>query len=186
VVSTGNDEVVAYVLAKPGGPNPHTLTFEADLEEAQRDADVETVQVDAVSLVQDDPPYTLYRITFNTDVEFWGSSTFFKREVLAENVGAMTFRYYDAAGAQINSTFDLDSTSEDIGGSESAVAARAGIARIEIELLGLSLDPRAGWVDVKDPNPDTRPFHKFRLTSNVVPRNLGLVGVPDDGSPPPG
>ena len=186
VVSTGNDEVVAYVLVKPGGPNPHTLTFEADLEEAQRDAEVETVQVDAVSLVQDDPPYTLYRITFSTDVGLWGSSSFVKREVLAENVGSMTFRYYDAAGVQINSTFDLDSTSEDIGGSESAVAARGSIARIQVDLLGLSPDPRAGWVDVTDPNPDTRPFHKFRLTSNVVPRNVGLAAVPDDGSQPPG
>jgi len=186
VVSTGNDEVVAYVLAKPGGTSPHTLTFEADLEQAQRNGEVETVSVGAVALVQDDPPYTLYRITCSTDVGLWGSSSFFNRQVLAENVGSMTFRYYDAAGVQINSGFDLSSTSEDIGGSESAVAARASIARIEVDLLGLSQDPRAGWVDATDANPETRQFHKFRLTSNVVPRNLGLAGVPDDGSAPPG
>jgi len=185
-VSTGNDEIVAYVLAKPDGLNLHTVTFEADMEEAQRDGELELVDVDSVSLVQDDPPYTLYRITFSTDVGLWGSSDFAKREVLAENIGSMTFRYYDSTGAQINSTFDLDSTADDIGGAETAAADRASIDRIEVELLGLSRDPRLNWVDVADSNPATRPFHKFRLASNIHPRNLGLVAVPDDGSLPPG
>jgi len=186
VVSTGNDEVVAYVLAKPDGLNLDTLSFEADLEEPQRDGEVETVDIDTVSLVQDDPPYTLYRITLNTDTGVWGSSEFLKHEVLAENIGSMTFRYYDSAGAQINTTFDLDSTAEDIGGAETAATDRARIDRIEVELLCLSRDPRPAWVDVTDSNPATRIFHKFRLASNIHPRNLGLVGIPDDGSLPPG
>jgi prepilin-type N-terminal cleavage/methylation domain-containing protein len=182
VVSTGNDEVVAYVLAKSDRSSTGSLSFEADLEEVPRDGEVELVTVPNVALVHDDPPYTLYRVRFGA----WGGSDFVEREILADNIGSMTFRYYDAAGSQINSTFNLTTTADDIGGAESAASDRSRIARIEVDLLGLARHPRRDWVDVGDPDPKTKRYRKFRLASNIRPRNLGLVVVPDDGSLPPG
>jgi len=178
-VSTANDEIVAYVLAKPDGSSLDTLSFKADMEEERRDGDTEWVDIDNVSLVQDDPPYTLYRITFNGH-DTWNSESFFNRQVLAENIGSMTFRYYDAAGTQLN-TFDLTGASDDIGGddTDALISQRARIERVEVDLVGLARDPDPAWVDRTDFNPGTRPFHKFQLVSSIRRRNNGMSGLPD-------
>jgi hypothetical protein len=149
------------------------------MEEERRDGDTEWVDIDNVALVQDDPPYTLYRITFNGH-DTWNSESFFNRQVLAENIGSMTFRYYDAAGTQLN-TFDLIGASDDIGGddTDALMSERARIERVEVDLVGLARDPDPAWVDRTDFNPGTRPFHKFQLASSIRPRNNGMSGLPD-------
>jgi hypothetical protein len=181
VVAVGNDEIVAYVLAKPDGSSTDTLTFHADVEQAQRDGVVEMVSIPDVSLVQDDPPYTLYRITLNSDASTWGTSAFIVREPLAENVRSLTFRYLDSNGDPLNTTFDLATTSDDIGGAESGTPAiqRRGIRRIDLDLVGLTRDPDMGWIDAQDGNATTRSFRKFQLTANVTRRNSGLAGLRD-------
>jgi prepilin-type N-terminal cleavage/methylation domain-containing protein len=186
VVSTGNDEIVVYALAKPDLSSTGTLTFDADVMDSPRDGVVETVSVPHVALLHDDPPYTLYRMTLSNDVGQWGSSDFIVREVLAEGVGSLRFRYFDAAGHQINSTYDLTTISDDIGGAESDAALRARIRRVEFELVGLASDPDPDWIDRSDPDPKTRSFHKYALAGTARPRNLGMVGTPDDGSIPGG
>ncbi|PYQ12446.1 MAG: hypothetical protein DMH00_06200, partial [Acidobacteria bacterium] len=79
-VSTGNDEIVAYVLGKPGWTGGSTLPFTADVDNptrasitylgnsisvGPRDGAVDNVRLGNVALVQDSPPYTLYRVTLN-------------------------------------------------------------------------------------------------------------------------
>jgi len=188
-VSTGNDEIVAYVLAKEDGSSTDTLTFAADVEETQRDGDVETINIPNVALVHDDPPYTLYRITFDNDGSLLNGSGFFTRTPLIDNVQSMSFRYYSQVGNQINTTFDLTTVAEDIGGAEGAatVATRGSIRRIGIEVVGLTRDPDLDWFDANDTNPNTRRYQKFPLNGDVTPRNLGMVGIQDlaaDITPP--
>jgi prepilin-type N-terminal cleavage/methylation domain-containing protein len=187
-VSTGNDEIVAYVLAKEDGSSTDTLSFLADVEEAQRDGDVETINIPNVALVHDDPPYTLYRVTFNDDTTFGGSG-FIEKTPLIDNVQSMSFRYYNQVGNQINTAFDLTTIAEDIGGAESAatVATRGSIRRIGIEVVGLTRDADLDWFDPDDTNPNTRRYQKFPLNGDVTPRNLGMVGIQDlaaDVTPP--
>jgi hypothetical protein len=62
------------------------------------------------------------------------------------------------------------------------LAQRAGISRVELDLVGLTRDPDLGWADPLDSNTVTRRHRKFRLTGDATPRNKGLVGVLD---PPP-
>ncbi|MEE9217915.1 MAG: prepilin-type N-terminal cleavage/methylation domain-containing protein, partial [Acidobacteriota bacterium] len=69
VVSTGNDEIVTYMLAKDAGNiGGDTLTFFADVQPStQRDTTTEQVDVNNTALtVQSDPPYTLYRVILDT------------------------------------------------------------------------------------------------------------------------
>ena len=40
-------------------------------------------------------------------------------------------------------------------------------------------DAYPDWFDTEDPNPATRRHRKYRLTADLSPRNLGLVGRPD-------
>ena len=180
VVSTGNDEIVAYVLAKPDGSSTGTLPFFVDVANIPRDGVVESVSIPNVAIVQDDPPYALYRITLNNNPGTMGSD-FFIRTLYAENVQSLTFRYYDDLGIQLNSGFNLGSTSDDIGGAETAAKRmeRERIDRIEVDLVGLTRAPDMIWVDPLDADPDTQAFRKFRLTGDITPRNRNLIGYED-------
>lgn len=173
-VSTGNDEVIAYVLGKPDGSSPGTLSFQADFH-SPRTGEVQNLTIPHVALVQDDPPYTLYRVTFsNTD----GSAV---KTPLVDNVRSMTFRYLTLEGNQINVAFDLSSTAEDIGGGDATETKekRGTIRRISVDLIGLTRDPDLTWVDSEDTDPDTRSYRKFQLVGDVTPRNLGMKGMSD-------
>ncbi len=180
-VSTGNDEIVVYALAKPDGTSEGDLSFDADVAEVPRDGRVENVIVRRVALVQDDPPYTLYRMTLDPNPASWGEAAFIHRAPVIDNVYSMTFRYLDRDGVPLNSTFDLSSPTDDIGGADAPARLRARdrIRRVAIELAGLSADPDPGWTDPLDPHPSTRSHRKFRLSGEVSPRNLGSRGAAD-------
>jgi len=182
VVSIGNDEIVAYVLAKPDWSGGSQLKFRADTDDPQRDLAANWIILDNVAMVQNDPPYTLYRVTLSNDLSDLGTFDFFHRTVLAENIGRLTFRYFDAAGVELNPTFDLDSIIDDIGGS-SGREIRDRIRRIEVDLLGLARDTDPTWMDWKDPNPATRTYRKFELTGDFGARNIGTTGIEDTGTP---
>jgi len=169
---------VTYVLAKPDGSSTGTMKLRADLDDAVRDGSTEITRLMNVELVHDDPPYTLYRITFNNDISTFGTEDFLVRTVLAENIGWLRFRYFDQAGVQLNS-FDLSTTSDDIGGKYNA-ETRAKIHRIQIDLLGLAEDTDPRWLDWSDPNPATRPYRKFQMTADVRPRNNRATGLVDE------
>ena len=179
-VSIGNDEIAAYVLAKPDGSSPGTLRFRADISNP-RDGAVETVAIPNVAMIQNDPPYTLYRITFNNDDSTFPGSGFFVRTPLIENVYSMTFRYFDQVNVQQNSTFDLTTVADDIGGLDTPVALqeRDDIRRFGVELVGMTADPDPSYVDPDDPVAATQKFRKFSLTSDIKPRNIGMVGAKD-------
>lgn len=181
-VSTGNDEIVAYVLAKDDGTSPGTLRFRADIS-SPRDGVEELISVPNVAMVQDDPPYTLYRVTFNNDSTTFGGASFVVRTPLIDNVYSMNFRYFNQVNVQQNNVFDLTSVAEDIGGLDTGTrrTERASIRRIGLELTGLTPEPDPGfdWVDADDPYPATEKHRKFDLASDVTPRNLGKIGVQD-------
>ncbi len=188
-VSTGNDEIYTYALAKSDGSSTDTMTFDVDVQQATRDGVVETVTIPNVAMVHDDPPYTLYRITLNNDTSTWGTSSFITRTPLIDNVYSMSFRYYDQAGMQSNNTFDLTSIAEDIGGDDGGAAEviRDGIRRVSVELVGLTPEPDMNWVDENDPYAATEAHRKFTLAGDISPRNIGMVGIKDintDVTPP--
>ena len=189
VVSTGNDEIVAYVLSRPDGSGPDTLTFEADVQSTPRDGTVDTVSIDNVALVHDNPPYTLYRVTLDAA----GSPV---RMPLAENVLALRFRYFDSSG-QVMHPFDIADTSDDIGGADDATgrALREAIRRVEIDVLGQTRDIDQNFrlssrdaAEIASTSAGLGDRRRFRLRGDVLPENIGLRGIPDlfaTASPPP-
>lgn len=171
IVTTGNDEIVAYVLAKPDDSSSDILSFEADLS-APRTGVVSTVSIDRVALSHDDPPYTLFKVSLDAG----GNPA--PRPVI-ENVRSLRFVYYDAAGNIVPA----------VGGAEDDEDrwTRASIRRIGVEIQGLTRDPDPNWVDVRDTDPATRSYRKFMLSGDVTPRNLGRFGLRDleaDSTPP--
>jgi len=205
-VSTGNDEIVAYVLAKPNWTGGSTLTFNADVDNATRaaivylgnninvgprDTTVDPVRLANVALVQDNPPYTLYRVSLNNDVSSYSSGAnptadaFFVKQPVADNIKSMTFRYYNDQGTLISPNTPA-SVADDIGGVESNSGTRAGIRRIVVDMVGMTPDPDLRYSDPADASALTVHYRKFDLTSDVTPENLGRSGIQDSDTTPPG
>ncbi|MGD8377794.1 MAG: hypothetical protein PVF68_16810, partial [Acidobacteriota bacterium] len=180
IVSVGNDEIVTYALGKPGATSGDTLTFVADVTGGVRDGTTETVNVPNLAVVQDDPPYTLYRITVNTN------STNVTRTPVADNIYSMEFLYYDAGGTLLSPDTPADA-SDDIGGADTsnAVTSRELVRRVEVRLTGMTPDPDMRYTDPDDPFSATENHRKFTLVQDVVPRNAGNVGRPDHDTIPP-
>jgi len=177
-VSTGNDEIVAYVLAKPDGTGPDTLSFEADVAEPARDGVVERVSIDNVVLDPVSPPYTLYRVTLNNNAGAYGSASFIVRTPVVENVRDLSFVYYDARG-----TFKDPSST--ILETDAAKAVRSGLTRVNVSLVGMTRQKDLSYNDVSDAAaPQNR---KFELKGDITPRNMRFKGIPDlnaDLTPP--
>jgi len=177
-VSTGNDEIVAYVLSKPDGTGPDTITFDADVQGSVRDGVVEPVRIGNVVLNPTSPPYTLYRVTLNNDGSTYGGPAFVVRTPLVENVRDLSFVYYSSAG-----TFKDDSAT--ISEIESAKALRSGLTRVNVSLVGMTRQQDLSYNDAGDAAaPRNR---KFELKGDVTPRNMRFKGIQDlnaDVTPP--
>ena len=188
LVSTGNDEIVTYMLAKPGPVGSDTLTIRVDANRP-RTKSVATVTIPNAVLVQDNPPYTLYRVTLK-DVAgaFPGSpqaATNFVFEPVADNIKSLTFQYMpDAGSVPLNANTPTNSA-DDIGGGDGNVLTRALIRKIQVNLVGMTPDEDLDYVDASDATATTH-YRKFDLSSDVNPENLGRSGVKDiDVTPPP-
>lgn len=177
-VSTGNDEVVAYILSKPDGTGPDTITFEADVGESQRDGDVERVSIGNVVLNPTSPPYTLYRVTLNNDTATYGSPGFLVRTPVVENVRDLSFTYYGTGGT-------FKDASATIPENTAAKAVRSGLTRVHISLVGMTRQQDLNYFDPAD---TAAPHHrKFELKGDVTPRNMRFRGIQDlnaDVTPP--
>ncbi|HEX4824899.1 MAG TPA: fibronectin type III domain-containing protein [Candidatus Polarisedimenticolaceae bacterium] len=170
VVSTGNDEVVGYVLEKPDGTGPDTITFQADVDDQPRDGNVATVTVNNVVLNPTSPPYTLYKISLSNNVGICCSGDFIVRTPVAENVRNLTFQYYDAT-----STAPIAAP----GSTETAAAKtlRNGILKFNVSLIGMTKDKDINYNDTSDPA--SAQYRKFELRGDVVPRNMRMKGIQD-------
>jgi len=210
VITTDNDEIVTYALVSDNGPNNDTVSFYADVNTvgttalASRrraypgGAPERLVSIDGVDLSNNNPPYTLYRITLNDDATP-------NRTPVASNIRSMRFKYYeDTTGA--TTLKDLATTPADvsngIGGNgqynpnnpEVPVAdrlIRAKIKSIQVELIGMDTvadnnynDTEPSWTGTTDTvSPHTR---KVALSTLIVPRNLGKRGLREGSTSAPG
>lgn len=187
VVSTGNDEIITYVLAKPGPTGAGTLTLRLDPDRPRTKA-LKTVTIPNVVLNQNNPPYTLYRVSLADVTGAFPSSpqasSNFVYEPVAENLRSMTFLYYNDAGTLISPNTPANSA-DDIGGGDSNSLTRSRIRRISVSVVGMTADEDLDYTDPTDATA-TSHYRKFDLQSDVNPENLGKTGIRDlDVTPPP-
>ena len=177
-VSTGNDEIIAYVLSKPDGTGPDTITFQADVRESVRNGDVEPVRIDNVVLDPTSPPYTLYRVTLNNDSSTYGSAAFVVRTPVVENVRDLSFSYQGHGGT-------FKDTSATIPETAAAKAVRSGLRQVHVSLVGMTRQQDVNYDDPADPAAPH--YRKFELKGDVTPRNMRFKGIQDlnaDVTPP--
>lgn len=171
IVTTGNDEIVGYVLRKDGANN-QTISVKADLTGTGRDAiytsdtsianeETRNIAVAATTLAQQtNPPYQLTKVTFNDAGEP-------QYEVIADNIKKLSFGYYPATGT----------TAVNVGnsGADDKRAERAKIRKIQVQLVGMSdrrdMQYKPGYRD-------------FTLDQTILAVNLGVVGAKHNTIPP--
>jgi len=187
VVSTGNDEIVTYVLAKPGPTGPDTLTLQLDADRP-RTRTTRTVTIPNVALVQNDPPYTLYRVTLadvnGTYPSSPQASSAFVFEPVADNIRSMTLQYWPDSGAMLGPNTPANA-GDDLGGTDAESLNRSKIRRITVNLVGMTPDEDLDYTDASDASATTH-YRKLDLASDVNAENLGRTGIKDiDITPPP-
>jgi hypothetical protein len=187
MVSTGNDEIVTYVLAKPGPAGPDTLTLRLDPDRPRTKSN-KSISIPNVALVQDNPPYTLYRVTLSDVAGAFptapNGASDFVYEPIADNLKSMTFQYWPDSGAMLNPNTPANSA-DDLGGVDANSLTRSRIRRIAVNLVGMTPDEDLSYVDATDATATTH-YRKFDLQSDVNAENLGKSAVKDiDITPPP-
>lgn len=194
IVTTGNDEIVAYALrSEDSSKNTGSIRILVDLS-IPRDAGwdagglpdgEEDVTIDNIELTGDHPPYTLIRFSFDDD----GNVT---ERPIATDVRALNFTYqasdgepfYCRAPAADGSCATGDQVAfSTVGGLDDIVtgdglrrSARAAVRRIVVELVGMT---EANVKQYKDDDTLMPGRPKLALEAAVVPQNLGLRGRPD-------
>ena len=188
IVTTGNDEIVGFVLRKAtGAGNDETIQIKIDLTEPREaiytdddnitDETTKDIRVAATDLTdQTDPPYQLTKVTFDGD----GNPVY---EVLAENVFRLSFKYYKDDGTTQPVTYNTNA-----GGADTERAERKQIRRIEVNLTGMTDRPDFGYTDTIAYSPavpaDTKAYRKFTLAQTIVAVNLGMKGKIHYETPP--
>ena len=219
IVTTGNDEIVTYALAKTGvaagtAPNNQSITMYVDLHVPRSSypggaAENQKV-IDGIDLTNANPPYTLYRFTFDQNT---GNLV---RTPLAENIRSLNFFYYEDVSAKrpLTDTANPPVFAPDPGGDgqfDPAVAGsinaagrliRKKIRSVRVRLVGMNSQPDVNYTDTSLQNGqfasnDTAGFPTFtsdtaadqyrRLTVDtlITPRNLGMTGLPQNFLQPP-
>ena len=204
-VSTDNSEIRIYALAKkPNDANGETIKFKADLSKP-RDAKVgeignlETIEIKGVAINQTNPPYTLYRITIDPNVNIANGGTVPPSALiwtpLAGNIYSLNFTYYNEQGIGDDKIIAPDEN--DISSKENDYLKKHGypfgsaptnfIKNVQFTLRGVTQNPDPGWVDSSDPYQETKNKRKIDLSSTIVLKNLGVAPheladtVPPDG-----
>lgn len=224
LITTGNDEIVTYALVSnraPAGtaPNNQTISMYIDINSGgtpTRDARPggsaeRNVTITGVDLTNNNPPYTLYRFTFD-------AAGAVQRIPLADNIRSLNFFYYadpqgqvplrDAAGALAPNVGGGGQYSPSVAGSWNAAErmVRARIRGIRVRLVGMSPQPDPKFTDTSTAAgietgmfdstttagvpvfvADTVAprYRRVAADTMVAPRNLGLTGLPQSYLQPP-
>jgi hypothetical protein len=225
MITTGNDEIVTYALVsntKPSGtaPNNQSITMYIDINNggtvptrtAHPGGSAERlVTITGVDLTNNNPPYTLYRFSFD-------NAGAVQRIPLADNIRSMNFFYYadpsgqvplrDAAGALAPNVGGGGQYSPTVAGSWNAPErmVRSRIRGIRVRLVGMSPQPDPKFADTSTAAgietgvlsstttagvpvfaADTvaPQYRRVAADTMVAPRNLGLTGLPQTFLQPP-
>lgn len=200
MITTGNDEIVTYALVSRSGhadANKDSISFYADVNPegtapSRRSypggSPERLITIPNVDLTNKYPPYTLMRYTIAKDGKVVETA-------LADNIRSLSFQYWEDAQATRPLTDLLGVAVPNVGGggmydpSKPGEKIDARIIRGKIRAMTASI---VGMNPQADPNytnaTDTvaPKYRQYALQSTVVGRNLGLEGIPQTTSNPPG
>lgn len=223
-VTTGNDEIVIYALRSADATkNTSKISFWADVtipRSAYPPKGAEKmVTITGIDTTNDNPPYSLVRMTVNDADQATWTIDAAKATPIAENIRSLQFYYYkDFQGSQIlsdatntnfdtgynadGSTFSTKDKTKNCGGNPCYTGAIGGdgqwdatnvggtarydnrtwrgqVSSIRVEVVGMGAAPEPGYNNANETITSIKGYKQYKLSSLVVPRNLGLTGFPE-------
>lgn len=202
VVTTGNDEIVTYALVSRSGnaaANQDKISFFADVNnggspsrEAYPGGKAEReITISGVDLTNKYPPYTLMRYTLNDAGQVVSTA-------LADNIRSIEFKYWEDASAK-TALRDLTekkitdfSTLAGLGqydpNDANAIIGprliRGKVRAVTATIVGMN--PQADYNYTSPTDTVAKNYRQYTLQSTIVGRNLGLRGMPQSNTNPPG
>ncbi|HEX3109520.1 MAG TPA: prepilin-type N-terminal cleavage/methylation domain-containing protein, partial [Thermoanaerobaculia bacterium] len=205
LVTTSNSEIVIYALqsANPA-KNTSVISFYADVSKP-RAAYVgaggipaeKVVNITGYDTTNSNPPYTLYRLTLkdanlaNNDPSPVGNAV-----PIATNIRSLKFTYYADQGGTapdpVNGITPVYGAGQyDASNAQNIVAersTRATIEAIRVDLIGMESAPENNYsspLETSTGVTDTAgipasKYREYRLTSLIVPRNVGKRAVKEE------
>jgi hypothetical protein len=199
VVTTANDEIVTYALKSISGPNADSIKFYADTRKPRRTypggADEQLVTITGVDLCTGgcmNPPYTLYRIALkDADLTNPSAPADFVWTPIADNIRSLRFQYFQDHLAKVAIAPNGGAGQYLVTSATTAASLEARTVRENIN--GMNAQPAVSYVSpVEAALPaaqqvaSARRFRQYRLESLIVPRNIGLRGMQEFDTNPPG
>ncbi|HEU4887274.1 MAG TPA: hypothetical protein VFV49_05260 [Thermoanaerobaculia bacterium] len=224
LITTGNDEIVTYALvsnSKPSGvaPNNQDITMYIDINTSGAPTRTahpggtaeKLITISGVDLTNNNPPYTLYRFTFD-------NTGTLQRIPLADNIRSLNFFYSADPAGQVPLRDAAGALAPNVGGGgqyNPAVATtwnapdrmvRSRIRGIRVRLVGMSTKSDANFADTSTAAGVETGMYGSTTTAGVpvfvadtiapryrrvaadtliAPRNLGLTGLPQSFLQPP-
>jgi prepilin-type N-terminal cleavage/methylation domain-containing protein len=202
VVTTGNDEIVTYALVSRSGnsaANKDKISFFADVNNGgapSRDSypggkPEREITITGVDLTNKYPPYTLMRYTLNDAGEVVSTA-------LADNIRSIEFKYWEDASAKTALRNLLEQKVTDfttVAGlgqydpnNANAIIGprliRGKIRAVTATIIGMN--PQADYNYTNPTDTVASNYRQYVLQSTIVGRNLGLRGMPQSNTNPPG
>ena len=201
VVTTGNDEIVTYVLrSDDASKNVDKIEFFADVPTRTvypGGSTESAVTIPDVDLSNDNPPYTLYRVHLDAA----GAPVF---QPLADNIRSLTFTYFEDTTGQVPLTNISGTAAVDQENIDSIVGGlgkydpdnpgatlqgrilRSKVRSLRIDLIGMNEQPDINYTDPYETLAAAKNYRKYNLASTIAPRNIGKRGVKEQSIQPPG
>ncbi|HEX2120790.1 MAG TPA: hypothetical protein VHL59_04035, partial [Thermoanaerobaculia bacterium] len=176
-----NEDSISFFADVNAGGTPTRTAYPGGSAERE-------IVINDVDLTNANPPYTLVRFTLNPD----GSV---QETPLADNIRSLNFDYWEDYGATIQLKDLAGADIEEIGGVGPYDPAAAGatvpgrIIRSKIRAVTVTLtgmNPQADPTYRHPTDAVARNFRQYELQSTIVGRNLGVKGVPQSNTNPPG
>lgn len=204
IVTTGNDEIVTYALVSRSGnaaANKDTISFFADVHTGANGKPSREgypggkkereITITGVDLTNKYPPYTLMRYTLNDKGEVVSTA-------LADNIRSMEFKYWedsaakqplrDFAGANLTDFSKLGGIGPYDPANPVALVPerliRGKVRAVTASIVGMSPQPDYNYTNPSDTVAGN--YRQYTLQSTIVGRNLGLRGMPQSDTNPPG
>ena len=198
VVTTGNDEIVTYVLRSDNGANTDSITFYADTRKPRATydggSDEQLVTIPNVNLCTagcDEPPYTLYRVTLkDEDLTTPATADKFNFTPVANDIRSLEFEYFSdataAPGKKITPNGGAGQYTVSASPTAAALAARTvreNVKAVRVRIVGMTAAPVSGEYEdpvemsLASPLDAAKRYRQYPLEAVIQPRNIGIRGM---------
>ncbi|HEV8435812.1 MAG TPA: prepilin-type N-terminal cleavage/methylation domain-containing protein [Thermoanaerobaculia bacterium] len=205
LVTTSNKEIIAYGLqsANPAA-NTQSISFYADVAKPRKvyvggsgEALERQVNIPGFDLTNNNPPYTLYRVTLkDANITDNDPNPVGEMVPIATNIRSLKFTYYTDQGgnlpvAAVGGAGPYNSTNATAVVPERDT--RKSVQAIKVDLIGMEAaadrnysSPLETSTAVKDTNGvPVSEYRQYQLSSLIVPRNVGKRAVKEELITPP-